>query len=46
MDATTLLKFRCLLKRRRLTRVIFETINAHLADQGLLVGEGAIVDAP
>lgn len=44
-DATTLLKFRRLLEGQHLTRVIFETINAHLADRGLLMREGTIVDA-
>jgi len=44
-DATTLLKFRRLLERHGLTRTIFETINAHLADQGLMLREGTIVDA-
>src|SRR5699024_10819666 len=44
-DATTLLKFRRLLERHGLTRTLFETINAHLAEQGLLLREGTIVDA-
>jgi len=44
-DATTLLKFRRLLERRELTRRIFEAINAHLADQGLMLRSGTIVDA-
>lgn len=44
-DATTLLKFRRLLERHGLTRRIFETINAHLADRGLMLREGTIVDA-
>jgi IS5 family transposase len=30
-DATTLLKFRCLLEEKELTASIFTTINAHLA---------------
>ena len=44
-DATTLLKFRRLLEDQGLTGVIFETINAHLARQGLLLREGTLVDA-
>ena len=44
-DATTLLKFRRRLERYGLTRRIFETINAQLAERGLLLREGAIVDA-
>ncbi|GAC1411020.1 MAG: IS5 family transposase [Burkholderiaceae bacterium] len=44
-DATTLLKFRRLLETNALTSKIFETINAHLAAQGLMMREGTIVDA-
>ena len=44
-DATTLLKFRRLLETNGLTRKIFEAINAHLAEQGLMLREGTIVDA-
>lgn len=44
-DATTLLKFRHLLEKQALTKVIFEQINAHLADKGMLMREGTIVDA-
>lgn len=44
-DATTLLKFRRLLERHGLTRRLFETINAHLAERGLMLREGTIVDA-
>lgn len=44
-DATTLLKFRRLLERHGLMRRIFEAINAHLADRGLMLREGTIVDA-
>ncbi|NMG46460.1 IS5 family transposase [Aromatoleum toluvorans] len=44
-DATTLLKFRRLLETHELTRKIFETINAHLAQKGLMMREGTIVDA-
>ncbi len=44
-DATTLLHFRRLLEEHELTRAIFEAIKGHLADQGLLLREGTIVDA-
>ena len=44
-DATTLLKFRRLLEEHGLTRTLFQTINAHLADKGLMMREGTIVDA-
>jgi len=44
-DATTLLKFRHLLEAQDITRQIFATINAHLADKGLMLREGTIVDA-
>ena len=44
-DATTLLKFRRLLLDNQLTKALFEEINAHLADKGLLMRAGTIVDA-
>lgn len=45
-DATTTLpKFRCRLERHGLTRRIFEAINAHLTEKGLMMREGTIVDA-
>lgn len=44
-DATTLLKFRRLLEAQGLTKQLFETINAHLAEKGLMMREGTIVDA-
>lgn len=44
-DATTLLKFRRLLQEGDLTRALLEQINAHLAEQGLLMRAGTIVDA-
>jgi IS5 family transposase len=44
-DATTLLKFRRLLQQHDLTRALFDEINAHLAEQGLLMRAGTIVDA-
>jgi IS5 family transposase len=44
-DATTLLKFRRLLEEHQLTAKLFEGINAHLAERGLLLREGTMVDA-
>jgi IS5 family transposase len=44
-DATTLLKFRRLLEEHQLTAALFEGINAHLAERGLLLREGTMVDA-
>lgn len=44
-DATTVLNFRHLLERHELTEAIFNTINGHLAEKGLFLREGTIVDA-
>jgi IS5 family transposase len=44
-DATTLLKIRHLLEKHDLCATIFETINAHLEERGLLMREGTLVDA-
>ena len=44
-DATTLLKFRRILETNKLTERIFVVINTHLAQKGLLLREGTIVDA-
>ena len=44
-DATTLLHFRHLLERHQLTESIFNNINAHLAEKGLQLREGTLVDA-
>jgi IS5 family transposase len=44
-DAATLLKFRHLLEAHYLTESIFNAISAHLADRGLFLREGTIVDA-
>ena len=44
-DATTLLKFRHLLEEKDLCATIFETINAHLEERGMLMREGTLVDA-
>ena len=44
-DATTLLHFRHLLEKHRLTEGLFAAINAHLSEKGLILREGTIVDA-
>lgn len=44
-DATTLLNFRRLLEAHQLTAGIFEAINAHLREKGLMLRAGTIVDA-
>jgi IS5 family transposase len=44
-DETTILNFRHLLERHGLGKKLFEEINAHLAEQGLMLREGTIVDA-
>lgn len=44
-DATTLLKFRRLLETKDLCATLFETINTHLQEQGLLMREGTLIDA-
>ena len=44
-DATTLLKFRHLRESKKLTRQIFDAINGHLTEKGLMMREGTIVDA-
>ena len=44
-DATTLLKFRRLLEAGELTKKMFDEINTHLHQQGLLMRAGTIVDA-
>lgn len=44
-DATTLLNFRHLLESHQLTESIFNVINGHLAQKGLFLREGTIVDA-
>lgn len=44
-DATTLLKFRRLLEEKDLTDSIFNAINAHLAEKGLFLRQGTVVDA-
>ena len=44
-DETTILNFRHFLEEHKFGKIIFETINAHLAGQGLILREGSIVDA-
>lgn len=44
-DETTILNFRHFLEKRGLGQVIFDTVNQHLADEGLVLKEGTIVDA-
>lgn len=44
-DATTLLKFRRLLEEKDLCATLFESINRHLEQRGLLMREGTLVDA-
>lgn len=44
-DETSILNFRRLLEKHRLTERLLSEINAHLCERGLLVGKGTIVDA-
>ena len=44
-DETTICKFRHLLERHELGRALFETINAHLAEQGVKLSGGTVMDA-
>lgn len=44
-DETTILNFRHLLEKHKLTEKIFEQTRLYLKDRGLLVREGTIVDA-
>ena len=44
-DETTICKFRHLLERNDLGGKMFELVNAHLADHGVTVSRGTIVDA-
>ena len=44
-DETTILNFRHLLERHRLTERLFEQVAAYLEDEQLLLSEGTIVDA-
>ncbi len=44
-DETTILNFRHLLERDRLTDAIFADVNARLADKGITLRSGTLVDA-
>ncbi len=44
-DETTILNFRHFLEEHKFGKMIFKTINGHLAEQGLILREGSIVDA-
>lgn len=45
-DETTILNFRDLLERNSLTEAIFAEVNGHLADKGITLRSGTLVDAP
>jgi IS5 family transposase len=44
-DETTILNFRHLLERHGLTEAIFADVNAHLAEKGITLRSGTLVDA-
>lgn len=44
-DETTILNFRHLLEQHRLTEAIFANVNAHLADKGIALRSGTLIDA-
>ncbi len=44
-DETTILNFRHLLERHGLTETMFAEVNAHLADRGITLRSGTLVDA-
>ena len=44
-DETTILNFRHMLERHGLTEAIFAEVNAHLADTGVTLRSGTLVDA-
>ena len=44
-DETTILNFRHLLERHGLTEAIFTDVNAHLANKGITLRSGTLVDA-
>ena len=44
-DETTILDFRHLLETHRLTEKLFAEVNGHLADQGITLRSGTLVDA-
>ncbi len=44
-DETTILNFRHLLERHGLTEALFKEVNGHLADKGITLRSGTLVDA-
>jgi len=44
-DETTFLTFRHLLEKHNLGEQIFETVKAHLKDNGMAMKQGTIIDA-
>jgi IS5 family transposase len=44
-DETSILNFRRLLEKHKLTELLLTEINTHLCERGLFVGKGTIVDA-
>jgi IS5 family transposase len=44
-DETTILSFRHLLEKHDLGTQVFETVNAHLKEQGMAMKQGTIIDA-
>jgi transposase, IS5 family len=44
-DESTILRFRHLLEKHDIGKQIFERVNQHLSDKGLMLKEGSIVDA-
>jgi len=45
VEETTILNFRHLLERHGLTEAIFAEVNGHLADKGIILRSGTLVDA-
>jgi IS5 family transposase len=44
-DETTILKFRRMIEDHKLSKVMFDDINAYLAERGINVSQGSMVDA-
>ena len=44
-DETTILKFRHFLERHELSKAVFEAVNQHLTEEGLLLRTGTLIDA-
>ncbi len=42
---TTIMNFRYLLEKNKLTRKLFQTVNQWLSDGGVMMTQGALVDA-